>query len=245
MDPWLEAVIRYELNDPLVRMAERLGLNPKKLGKLSNNRSERWKKPLKNFISDLYKERFKDEKLPPGGPIADALAKGKYVIIPPGVSEEEAVELVSKMWLPQGFRFLFTGTVPQGRSTAQWDKEIVRKYKISSRFVLECGPLRQPDENGGLRYVRYRSQYVLGGKARDKEFETPGGTSPIDINDEALRIGDSIISARKEDGKIVVYGQDEFFAKYFAVSDSPQKKGRLRIVNEKPKEQSRGGHTEG
>jgi hypothetical protein len=77
MDPWLEALIRYELNDPLVRMAQRLGLNPKKLGKISSNPSERWKKPLKHFIADLYGDKCKGTKLPPGGPIADAIAKGK------------------------------------------------------------------------------------------------------------------------------------------------------------------------
>ena len=43
-------------------MARELGLNPKKFGSLANNKQERWKSPLPEFIEDLYYKRFKKEK---------------------------------------------------------------------------------------------------------------------------------------------------------------------------------------
>ena len=39
-------------------MARRLGLNPRKLGKIDNHRQEPWKLPLRQFIEQLYEERF-------------------------------------------------------------------------------------------------------------------------------------------------------------------------------------------
>jgi hypothetical protein len=39
-------------------MALELGLNPNKLGKISNNRQEPWKQPLPQFIEHLYLKRF-------------------------------------------------------------------------------------------------------------------------------------------------------------------------------------------
>jgi hypothetical protein len=41
-----------------IQMARELGLNPKKFGKLANHRQERWKRPLPEFIADLYVKRF-------------------------------------------------------------------------------------------------------------------------------------------------------------------------------------------
>jgi hypothetical protein len=40
-------------------MARELGLNPKKFGKLANNKQEPWKEPLSDFIETLYWRRFK------------------------------------------------------------------------------------------------------------------------------------------------------------------------------------------
>jgi len=39
-------------------MARELGLNPKKLGSIANHRQEPWKRPLPEFIEDLYSKRF-------------------------------------------------------------------------------------------------------------------------------------------------------------------------------------------
>ena len=39
-------------------MARELGLNPGKLGKISNHRQEPWKAPLPQFIEHLYLKRF-------------------------------------------------------------------------------------------------------------------------------------------------------------------------------------------
>lgn len=39
-------------------MAREMGLNPKKFGKLANEKQESWKKPLPEFIEELYFKRF-------------------------------------------------------------------------------------------------------------------------------------------------------------------------------------------
>ncbi len=46
-------------------MARELGMNPKKLGGLSNHRQEPWKMPLPQFIEDLYEKRFGEKKACP------------------------------------------------------------------------------------------------------------------------------------------------------------------------------------
>ncbi len=42
---WIEARRRYKLSDAHVQMARELGMNPKKLGGLANERQERWTQP--------------------------------------------------------------------------------------------------------------------------------------------------------------------------------------------------------
>jgi hypothetical protein len=39
-------------------MAQEIGLNPKKLGKLANHKQEPWKMPLPQFIEHLYRKHF-------------------------------------------------------------------------------------------------------------------------------------------------------------------------------------------
>jgi hypothetical protein len=55
---WIEARKRFKLSHAQVQMARELGLNPKKLGGLANNKQEPWKVPLPQFIEDLYFRRF-------------------------------------------------------------------------------------------------------------------------------------------------------------------------------------------
>ena len=55
---WVEARKRHRLSHAQVQMARELGLNPGKLGKLSNHRQEPWKAPLPQFIEHLYLKRF-------------------------------------------------------------------------------------------------------------------------------------------------------------------------------------------
>jgi hypothetical protein len=43
-------------------MARELGLNPGKLGKISNHRQEPWKAPLPQFIEHLYLKQFGREE---------------------------------------------------------------------------------------------------------------------------------------------------------------------------------------
>jgi len=59
---WIEARKRFHLSDIHIQMARELGLNPKKFGKLANDRQEPWKAPLSEFIEDVYFKRFKKEK---------------------------------------------------------------------------------------------------------------------------------------------------------------------------------------
>jgi len=55
---WIEARKRFKLSHAQVQMARELGLNPKKLGGLSNHKQEPWKVSLPQFIEDLYFRRF-------------------------------------------------------------------------------------------------------------------------------------------------------------------------------------------
>lgn len=55
---WIEARKRHRLSHAQVQMARELGMNPKKLGKVDNQRQEPWKAPLSQFIEHLYRKRF-------------------------------------------------------------------------------------------------------------------------------------------------------------------------------------------
>jgi hypothetical protein len=59
---WIEVRKRYRLSDAQVQMARELGLNPHKFGKLANERQEQWKKPLPEFIEEIYFKRFKKKQ---------------------------------------------------------------------------------------------------------------------------------------------------------------------------------------
>jgi hypothetical protein len=55
---WIEVRKRSHLTDAQVQMARELGLNPHKFGKLANEKQEPWKKPLPEFIEEIYFKRF-------------------------------------------------------------------------------------------------------------------------------------------------------------------------------------------
>lgn len=55
---WIDAKKKYHLTDVQIQMARELGLNPKKFGGFANTRQEPWKKPLPEFIEELYFKRF-------------------------------------------------------------------------------------------------------------------------------------------------------------------------------------------
>ena len=61
---WKIAKKKHRLSETTVQMARELGLNPSKLGKISNHKQEPWKEPLPDFIRTLYEKRFKPSKLP-------------------------------------------------------------------------------------------------------------------------------------------------------------------------------------
>jgi len=55
---WIEARKRFHLSDVQIQMARELGLNPNKFGKIANEKQESWKKPLPEFIEEIYFKRF-------------------------------------------------------------------------------------------------------------------------------------------------------------------------------------------
>lgn len=55
---WIDARKRFHLSHAHVQMARELGMNPKKLGGKANHKQEPWKVPLREFIEELYFERF-------------------------------------------------------------------------------------------------------------------------------------------------------------------------------------------
>jgi hypothetical protein len=55
---WIEARRQFSLSHAHIQMARELGMNPKKLGKLANQRQEPWKVPLPTFIERCYLKRF-------------------------------------------------------------------------------------------------------------------------------------------------------------------------------------------
>ena len=59
---WIDARKRFHLSHAHVQMARELGMNPKKFGKLANQKQEPWKEPLRDFIESLYWKRFKKDR---------------------------------------------------------------------------------------------------------------------------------------------------------------------------------------
>jgi hypothetical protein len=62
LQAWIDARRRHHLSHAQVQMAQELGMNPKKFGKLDNHKQEPWKTPLRQFIEDLYFNRFGKER---------------------------------------------------------------------------------------------------------------------------------------------------------------------------------------
>ena len=56
--PWVEARSRFKLTHAEVQMARELGMNPRKLGGVANERQEPWKVPLKEFIANCYHKSY-------------------------------------------------------------------------------------------------------------------------------------------------------------------------------------------
>jgi len=55
---WIDARKKFHLSHAHIQMARELGLNPKKFGKIANDKQEPWKAPLPVFIEGLYFKRF-------------------------------------------------------------------------------------------------------------------------------------------------------------------------------------------
>ena len=59
---WIDARKRFHLSHMHIQMAREIGLNPKKLGKMTNNDQEPWKEPLPDYIETLYRKHFKKDR---------------------------------------------------------------------------------------------------------------------------------------------------------------------------------------
>jgi hypothetical protein len=59
---WIDVRRRYHLSDVHIQMARELGMNPKKFGKIANEKQEPWKAPLPAFIERIYSKRFGRER---------------------------------------------------------------------------------------------------------------------------------------------------------------------------------------
>src|SRR4030042_4409540 len=59
---WIDVRRRYHLSDVHIQMARELGMNPKKFGKIANEKQEPWKAPLPAFIERMYFKRFGRER---------------------------------------------------------------------------------------------------------------------------------------------------------------------------------------
>jgi hypothetical protein len=59
---WIDARRQYHLSDVHIQMARELGMNPKKFGKIENEKQEPWKAPLPAFIERIYFKRFGRER---------------------------------------------------------------------------------------------------------------------------------------------------------------------------------------
>jgi hypothetical protein len=58
LKPWIEARARYKLSHAQIQMARELGMNPRKFGSIANDKQERWKSPLPEFIQECYERQF-------------------------------------------------------------------------------------------------------------------------------------------------------------------------------------------
>jgi len=59
---WIDVRKRYHLSHVHIQMARELGMNPRKFGKIANEKQEPWKAPLPDFIERIYLKRFGRER---------------------------------------------------------------------------------------------------------------------------------------------------------------------------------------
>ena len=55
---WIDVRKRYRLSHAHIQMARELSMNPKRFGKIANEKQEPWKAPLPAFIEHIYLKRF-------------------------------------------------------------------------------------------------------------------------------------------------------------------------------------------
>jgi hypothetical protein len=68
---WIDVRRRYHLSHAHIQMARELGMNPKRFGKIANEKQEPWKAPLPAFIEHICLKRFGKERPPEVKPIED------------------------------------------------------------------------------------------------------------------------------------------------------------------------------
>ena len=59
---WIDVRGRYHLSHAHIQMARELGMNPRRFGKIANEKQEPWKASLPVFIERIYFKRFDKER---------------------------------------------------------------------------------------------------------------------------------------------------------------------------------------
>jgi len=84
---WAKAKTACRLNAEDVRKAKRLGMSPRSLLKNIPNKQQRWKKPVRDWIRELFEKRFPNESPPnSGGPASfkRSITDSAHRVLAPG-----------------------------------------------------------------------------------------------------------------------------------------------------------------
>lgn len=76
-EAWADAKKRCRLNAGDIRMAKELGMTPKSLIKNIPSKKQQWKMPVKDWIRELYSEKFGELIVSETVPQKDAPSKKK------------------------------------------------------------------------------------------------------------------------------------------------------------------------
>jgi hypothetical protein len=102
-EAWAEAKKRCRLNASDIRMATELGMTPKSLIKNIPSKSQQWKMPVKDWVRDLFSEKFGKVLASEIALKKDASSKRQEKSVDP--DEDECPHIMSifhfKSWKPE------------------------------------------------------------------------------------------------------------------------------------------------
>ncbi len=115
---WVQAMYQYNLSELQVLKAKKLGLNPKKFRRYSNNKQQPWKKPLGAFIDRIYSKQFK------GRPIKQKTRSRTEVLL-------DDIEALIK----QGYRWYIKERLPDNYKKSGFLGRVRRKCEVPDIFT--------------------------------------------------------------------------------------------------------------